>query len=57
MFDVYRGPQVGFGKKSLAFNLKYRSKDKTLTDEEVQAVHSVVLEQLKDKFNATLREM
>ena len=39
LFDVYRGKQVEEGKKSVAFNLIYRDKDKTLTDEEVTSVH------------------
>ena len=57
LFDVYRGQQVDEGKKSVAFNLIYRDKDKTLTDEEVTEVHSGVLDALKDKLNAVLREM
>ncbi|MBO4725377.1 MAG: phenylalanine--tRNA ligase subunit beta, partial [Firmicutes bacterium] len=50
MFDVYRGPQVGFGKKSIAFNLVYRDPEKTLTDDDVKKVHDVVLAQLESKF-------
>ena len=57
LFDVYRGQQVEAGKKSVAFSLVYRDKDKTLTDEEVTEVHSKVLDALKDKLNAVLREM
>ena len=57
LFDVYRGQQVDEGKKSVAFSLIYRDKDKTLTDEEVNDVHSGVLDALKDKLNAVLREM
>ncbi|MDD7015557.1 MAG: phenylalanine--tRNA ligase subunit beta [Firmicutes bacterium] len=57
LFDVYRGKQVEEGKKSVAFNLTYRDKDKTLTDEEVTAVHNGVLEALKNELNAVLREM
>ena len=57
LFDVYRGQQVDEGKKSVAFSLIYRDKDKTLTDEEVTEVHSGVLDALKDKLNAVLREM
>ncbi|MBQ6371156.1 MAG: phenylalanine--tRNA ligase subunit beta [Firmicutes bacterium] len=57
LFDVYRGQQVEDGKKSVAFSLVYRDKDKTLTDEEVTEVHSKVLDALKDKLNAVLREM
>ena len=57
LFDVYRGKQVDEGKKSVAFNLTYRDKDKTLTDEDVAKVHNKVLEALEHKLNAVLREM
>jgi phenylalanyl-tRNA synthetase beta chain len=55
LFDVYRGKQVEKGKKSLAFNLEFRSLEKTLTDEEVDPVFVRIIEKLKDKFTATLR--
>lgn len=57
LFDVYRGKQVEEGKKSVAFTLVYRDPAKTLTDEEVSTVHNGVLESLKDKLGAVLREM
>lgn len=57
LFDVYRGKQVEEGKKSVAFALVYRDAEKTLTDEDVAEVHDKVLEALKDKLNAVLREM
>ena len=57
LFDIYRGIQVGPGKKSVAFALTYRNNDRTLTDEDVQAAHSKVLAALKDKLNINLREM
>jgi phenylalanyl-tRNA synthetase beta chain len=57
LFDVYRGKQVEEGKKSVAFALTYRAKDKTLTDEDVAGVHNKVLEALKEQLNAVLREM
>ena len=57
LFDVYRGKQVEENKKSVAFTLVYRDKDKTLTDEEVAEVHEGVLKALKEKLNAVLREM
>jgi len=34
LFDIYRGKQVGEGKKSVAFSLTLRTDDRTLTDEE-----------------------
>lgn len=57
LFDVYRGKQVLPGMKSVAYSLTYRAKDRTLTDEEVVKVHDKVLEALKNKLNAVLREM
>ncbi len=57
MFDVYRGHQVGENKKSIAFNLVYRAKDRTLTDEEVQLVHNPLIQKLEAVFDAKLREM
>lgn len=57
LFDVYRGKQVAEGKKSVAFTLTYRDKNKTLTDEDVAKVHEKVLKALEEKINASLREM
>jgi len=57
LFDVYRGKQVQQGHKSAAFNLTYRAADRTLTDEEVVKVHQKVLDALKEKLEAVLREV
>ncbi len=57
LFDVYRGPQVGEGKKSVAFALTYRHDDKTLTDEDVNAVHKKILSNLKEKLDVVLRDI
>ena len=57
LFDVYRGKQVPEGKKSVAFTLTYRAKDKTLTDQEVVDVHEGVLSSLREELNAVLREL
>jgi phenylalanyl-tRNA synthetase beta chain len=35
VFDVYAGPQVGEGKRSLALAMSFRGQDRTLTDEDV----------------------
>ena len=42
LFDVYRGDQVGGGKKSLAFSLTYQAPDRTLTDAEVEEIAAAV---------------
>ena len=57
LFDVYRGKQVQEGRKSVAFNLKYRAHDRTLTDDEVVKVHQKVLDALKEKLDAVLRDI
>ncbi|HLX62537.1 MAG TPA: phenylalanine--tRNA ligase subunit beta [Planctomycetota bacterium] len=53
--SVFRGKQVGAGKKSVAFSLVYRAPDRTLTDDEVNAAHKKFQDALLAKFNATLR--
>lgn len=55
MFDVYRGLQVGLGKKSVAFSLAFRADDHTLTDEEIQQAMNKVLKEAEEKFGAILR--
>ena len=40
LFDVYRGEQVGDGRKSLALRLEFRAPDRTLTDDEVAEVRA-----------------
>jgi phenylalanyl-tRNA synthetase beta chain len=55
LFDVYRGTQIPAGKKSLAYSIRYRSKEKTLTDEEVEKNHQKVILGLEQSFKATLR--
>lgn len=55
MFDVYRGIQVGLGKKSIAFSLTFRAADRTLTNEEVQKAMDKVQTVCASKFGAILR--
>jgi phenylalanyl-tRNA synthetase beta chain len=47
VFDLYRGEQVGAGRKSLAFRLEFRTADRTLTDEEVTPVRSAISDSLE----------
>ncbi|MCG3174935.1 MAG: Phenylalanine--tRNA ligase beta subunit [Myxococcota bacterium] len=56
LFDVYAGEQVPEGKKSLAFNILFRSRDASLTDVEVNAIRDRIAEGLNRRFNAQLRE-
>jgi phenylalanyl-tRNA synthetase beta chain len=55
LFDVFRGAQVGAGKKSLAYRLTYQADDRTLTDEEVAGVRSRVVQRLEEELEASLR--
>ncbi len=55
LFDVYTGEGVDAGKKSLAYSLTYRSKDRTLTDDEVKAQHERMLRKVEAKVGARLR--
>ena len=55
LFDVYEGPQVGEGSRSLAFSITYRAQDRTLTDQEVNSVHGAVRAALASGLNAALR--
>ena len=55
LFDVYAGERVEKGTRSLAFSLIFRSPDRTLTDEEVEAPFRSLIEHLAEKFGAKLR--
>jgi phenylalanyl-tRNA synthetase beta chain len=46
VFDCYRGDPIPPGRKGLAFRIRYRSGERTLTDEEVNEFHQEVLERL-----------
>lgn len=56
VFDVYRGEQLGAGKKSIGFGLTYMSPERTLTDGEVDEVHGRITDRLLKTFEASLRE-
>ena len=55
LFDVYRGEQIGAGKKSLAYSLTYQAPDRTLTDEEVTQIRQRIVRRLEQELNASLR--
>lgn len=55
LFDVYTGNQIEKGYKSIAYSITYRSKDRTLTDEDVAKVHDKILSELSEKLDANLR--
>ncbi|CCH33845.1 phenylalanine--tRNA ligase subunit beta [Actinosynnema sp. NPDC047251] len=55
LFDVFTGEQVGGGKRSLAYALRLRAPDRTLTVEEATAARDAALATAADRFGATLR--
>ena len=54
LFDVYQGEQIEKGKKSVAFNIRMRAHDRTLTDDEADAAMKRVVKAL-DKMGISLR--
>ena len=55
VFDVYRGGQVGEGRKSLAFAVSFQSAERTLSDEDAAALRERIVEALTKGFGAELR--
>ncbi len=56
LFDVYRGPQVGEGRKSLAFALTYQAPDKPLNEHQVAKLRKRILKRLEKDLDAILRQ-
>lgn len=55
LFDIYEGEQVGEGKKSVAFSLVFRAKDRTLSDTEISEIMDKILTELTG-LGAVLRQ-
>jgi phenylalanyl-tRNA synthetase beta chain len=55
LFDVYEGPQVGDGKRSLAYRLTFRAPDRTLSDADVSKVRAKIVRGLEFELKATIR--
>jgi phenylalanyl-tRNA synthetase beta chain len=55
VFDVYRGDQVGEGKKSVALHLVFQAPDRTLTDDDAADARGRIVDALADRFGAELR--
>ncbi|MEU8251706.1 phenylalanine--tRNA ligase subunit beta [Nonomuraea sp. NPDC048916] len=55
LFDVYTGEQVGEGNKSLAYTLRFRAADRTLTAEETTAARDAAVALAADRVGAHLR--
>lgn len=55
LFDVYTGEQIGEGKKSLAFALRFRAPDRTLKENEVADTRQAAVQVAVERFNAVQR--
>ena len=55
LFDLYRGPSIPPGTKSLAYALSYQADDRTLTDKEVDKAHKKIEDRLKHVLKAQIR--
>jgi phenylalanyl-tRNA synthetase beta chain len=55
LFDVFRGPQVGEGRRSLAYALRLRAPDRTLTDVEVLGARDAAVAEAGRRVGAVLR--
>jgi len=56
LFDVYRGEQIGPGKKSLAYSLTYQDPGRTLTDQDAARLRNKIVKRLERELSAQLRE-
>jgi phenylalanyl-tRNA synthetase beta chain len=55
LFDVYTGEQAGEGSKSLAYTLRFRAPDRTLTAEEVTEARDAAVAEAARRTGAVLR--
>ena len=56
LFDLYHGKPIPEGKKNMGVRIHYRSPEKTLSDEGVNAIHDHLLKRYWKNLRATLRE-
>jgi phenylalanyl-tRNA synthetase beta chain len=56
LFDIYRGPQIAAGYKSLAYKLTYESLDEPLRDAQVAAARNRIIRRVGEAVGGTLRE-
>ncbi len=56
LFDIYRNEKIGENKKSVAYAIKFRAKDRTLNDEEISEVMEKIIKALEDELGAELRK-
>ena len=52
LFDVYTGPQIGDGHKSLTLALRFRAPDRTLTEDEASAARDAAVPSAAERVGA-----
>jgi len=55
LFDVYTGKPIPEGRKNLAYAIRYRSPERTLTDAEVSAAHQRIISEVNQRLGGALR--
>jgi phenylalanyl-tRNA synthetase beta chain len=55
LFDVYTGPQIGDGRKSVTLALRFRAADRTLTEDEASAARDAAVKTAADRVGAIQR--
>jgi phenylalanyl-tRNA synthetase beta chain len=55
LFDLFRGEQIGVGKKSLAYSLTFQAEDRTLTDKDAAKQQQKIVQRLERELGARLR--
>ena len=56
LFDIYRGPQIPPGQKSLAYNLTYESTEKPLTEKQIVDIRNRIIRRMEEAVAGKLRE-
>jgi phenylalanyl-tRNA synthetase beta chain len=54
-FDVYRGEKLGPDLKSVAYSVRFRSSERTLSEKEAEDLSKTIISSIQSKFGATLR--
>jgi phenylalanyl-tRNA synthetase beta chain len=55
VFDIFTGEKIGSGLKSVGIRLKLQPLDKTLTDADVNSIHTKVIDLLENRFGGKIR--
>ena len=56
LFDIYRNEKLGQNKKSVAYSIIFRDKNKTLSDDDINTTMNVIVSELENKLGAELRK-